>query len=65
MQREANWQSDKTISFCVHCGDECLKNAKYCKFCGSADARRKMDEENIKISEVLEEKRKAGTLSWN
>jgi hypothetical protein len=32
------------ISYCVHCGDKC--SSKYCKNCGTAEGRHKIDEAN-------------------
>lgn len=39
----------KTLTRCLHCGDEIGINQKYCKNCGTAGDRRKMDEDNKKI----------------
>ena len=37
------------ISLCVHCGEKMKGDKKYCRFCDTAEKRKRVDKENAKI----------------
>jgi len=39
----------KDIYQCKHCGDRYLNKIVYCRYCKTAEQRKKIDEENEKI----------------
>lgn len=46
----------KTVTRCLHCGEECPRGVNYCKGCKTKPQRDEVDAENKKIREQARKK---------